>query len=720
MFELHWVGGKFLLSDFQISHRQNLTEVQLNSILSSIKEGVQLWDADGFLLYANSTSAEHFGAAKAVRVGAHCSGLAGLCLNESGLPWKSDEFPVAWVLARKSTVMQALLQVQGVGERLRWLRFDVNCLVDAISGRVSGAVSASVDVTEIVNQGRRLQFQAHFDALTGLPNRVLLSDRMEMALSHSQRSGEMLAVCLLDLDGFKAVNDSLGHSAGDYVLQEVSRRLQDVLRTEDTAARLGGDEFALLIGGLKTSGQCEQILKRILDTVAAPYLIGTEEVRISASIGVTVCPGDAGGAEQLLRHADQSMYQAKQTGKNRFCLFDPTQESRTRANLGLLRKIEQALVRHEFCLDYQPMVDCRKGVVVGVEALIRWQHPVLGRRAPGEFLPLIEQENIVITLGEWVIAEALRALERLQEAGFDLTMSVNISARQVLRGNFQQRLGELLAEHDPACARRLEIEIVETAALEDINLVSGLIAHFHTLGVRFALDDFGTGYSSLVHLRRLATDVLKIDQSFVRDMLTDSGDVAIVHGVIGLAMAFQQQVVAEGVESIEHVLMLLDLGCDVMQGFGIVRPLPEERLVEWLEGFQADPRWRVPYSGYLTHGDFEMLLMDVSHRHWLELFMNHLNGDSAEGELSALDSGDCRMGQWLKSLAVLRRFGSKTDFLSINALHHEVHRIAQALLVCADETQRLSLQVALDAAHASLLRQLHDFRIAEARQAHAS
>ena len=712
--------GDYFLGKLPLTTRSALDEAQMRPMLHNLDDGIQLWSTDGLLLYANPASAGHFGGATPIQIGEHYSLLARICSNESGLQCKPDDFPLARVLSGKIAVVQAVFQVPGSDDRVRWLRFDVSRLRDTASGTISGAVSASIDVTEIVEQGRRLQLQAHFDALTGLPNRVLLSDRMEMALSHSQRSGEMLAVCLLDLDGFKAVNDSLGHSAGDYVLKEVSRRLQDVLRDEDTAARLGGDEFALLIGRLKTSGQCEQILKRILDTVAAPYLIGTEEVRISASIGVTVCPGDTGGAEQLLRHADQSMYKAKETGKNRFCLFDPTLESQARANLGLLRKIEQALERHEFCLYYQPMVDCRKGRVVAVEALIRWQHPVLGLRSPGEFLPLIEHEDIVITLGEWVIAEALCELERLQQAGFDITLCVNVSARQVLRGNFQHRLGELLAAHDPALAHKLEIEILETAALEDINLVSGLISHFRERGVRFALDDFGTGYSSLIHLRRLAADVLKIDQTFVRDMLVDPGDLAIVHGVLGLAMAFQRQVVAEGVETIEHILMLLELGCDVMQGYGIARPLPPDRLLAWLTDFQADPRWRVLPATYPSHNDFEMLLMEVSHRHWLEEIVKGLHVPSAATELPALDSAHCRLGLWLNNAAVIRRYAGKAAFFSIGIVHRDAHRAAQALLACTDEALCPGLHAELDTVHANLLQQLHDFRTSEARLGQAA
>lgn len=691
-----------------------LVQSQIETVLSTVEEGIQLWDAEGGLLYANPASADMFGVERAAALGGHWSAWSACCLCRSGLPCRPADFPLAAVLDGREQICQMLLQVRREGESPRWVRFNAHVLRDELSGGCRGAVSSTVDVTALMEQESRLQRQAHFDALTGLPNRVLLADRIDHALAHAKRSGEMLAVCLLDLDGFKAVNDVLGHKAGDQLLQEISQRLLESIRAEDTAARLGGDEFALLIGGLKTSGQCEHVLKRILESVAAVCHVGGQPVRVSASIGVTLFPGDGGDPDQLLRHADQAMYKAKQSGKNRFSIFDPTLESRARANMGLLRKLEKALERGEFKLHYQPKVDCRRGKVVGVEALIRWQHPILGSRSPSEFLPLIEHDDFIITLGEWVIAEALRQQAALLEAGFDLSVSINVSARQLLQGRFEDRLGEQLAKYAPEVGKRLEVEIVENAALEDIHRVSSLIAQYHALGVRFALDDFGTGFSSLVHLKRLSADVLKIDQTFVRDMLVDPGDLAIVQGIIGLAGAFQREVVAEGVESIEHILMLLDLGCDLMQGYGIARPLPEERLIEWLTEFKPDPRWRVAQSGFPSHGDFDLLLMDVSHRHWLERLKNALFGEREAQSLPSLDLPSCRLGAWCADARTRSLHGDKPVFRELDLLHHEVHALALSLVdnVKADSAEQWLVLATLTATHEKLTNCLHQLRIA--------
>ena len=564
---------------------------RIPSILVALEEGLQLWDDAGCLVYANPASGAQFPVAEALGTGRHWTALARDCRTEAGGPCTIDDFPVARALRGERHATPLLMQITRADGQLSWLRLAAHPLM-ASNGSSDGVVSVSVDVTQLVEQELRLKQQAHFDTLTGLPNRALFSDSIDRALAHARRHGDRLAVCLLDLDGFKAVNDELGHQAGDLLLRKVARRLKDTLRTEDTAARIGGDEFALLIGDLNAPGQCEYVLKRVLDALAAPYAIDDRELRITASIGATLFPGDAVDSDQLLRHADQAMYATKLAGKNRFSLFDPTFESRARANFGLVRKIEDALARGQFILHYQPKVDCRKGRVVGLEALIRWQHPVLGIRMPSEFLPLIENENVIVDIGNWVIAEALRQQVRLRAAGHDLSISVNIAARHLLRGRFAEQLDEILADHADADPERLEIEILETAALEDVGAVSQLISDFRRRGVRFALDDFGTGYSSLVHLKHLGADVLKIDQTFVRDMLHDPGDLAIVQGVVGLADAFHRDVVAEGVEDLAHVHTLLDVGCHVMQGYGISRPLPTEHLDLWLENFEPDPAWR--------------------------------------------------------------------------------------------------------------------------------
>lgn len=706
------IPGPMALQHLDICYQE-----QMQSILSTIEAGVQLWNAEGRLVYANPASVQQFGYPLA-EVGGHWSDWAGSCKAEADESGGAVEFPLAMVLGGKAQFAQSLVRLERPDGVRRWIRFNVHALGDRVSAGFGGAVSSTVDVTAMHDQEHLLIRQAHYDALTGLPNRVLLSDRLNQALARSERNGEMLAVCMLDLDGFKAVNDTLGHKAGDQLLQEIGHRLLEAIRREDTAARIGGDEFALLLGSLKTAGQCEQILKRVLDSVAAPCLLGCEEARVSASVGVVYFPGDAADADQLLRHADQAMYKAKQAGKNRFCIFDPAAESRARANLGLLNKLERALARNEFCLYYQPKVDCRLGRVVGLEALIRWQHPVLGLRAPGEFLPLIEQEDIIIRLGEWVITEAMRELDRLGRAGFDLTISVNVPARQFLRGNFERRLDELLRQHDPELASRLEIEIVETAALEDISLVSSLLGEYHKRGVKFALDDFGTGFSSLVHLKRLAADVLKIDQTFIRDMLIDPGDLAIVQGVIGLATAFQRQVVAEGVETIEHVLMLLDLGCDVMQGYVIARPMPGERLLSWLQNFKADPRWLAAHSGYPTHSHFDLLLMEVTHQRWLEEI-------KAEGlqplppDIGLADHSQCRLSGWLANPEIQSAFGRLEAFRNLEVEHREVHRVAAEFLRRhpGRREERGGVGVSeLEAAHVRFLARLREFRVAEMRR----
>jgi len=690
-------------------------ELEMCSLLLSVEEGIQLWDMEGKLLYANPSTCRQFGH-EAGCEGKHYSDMAAHCLDEDGDALNPEQFPVAQVLVTGAPCTDVPLQIPAADGQRRWFRVNAKPVNSHWVPGMPAVLSSTVDVTRLIERERALQLQAHYDVLTALPNRLLLVDRMKLALAHSQRTGDMLAVCMMDLDGFKPVNDALGHKAGDHLLQEVARRLLDVIRGEDTAARIGGDEFALLLGGLKSPGQCEQALKRILDAVAVPLAIEGHPVRVSASIGVTLVPGDVPDGDLLLRHADQAMYNAKEAGKNRFHMFDPTIESRVRANQGIVRRLETALEQGQLRLHYQPKVDCREGRVVGLEALVRWEHPVLGTRAPGEFLPLIEHEDVIIRLGEWVIVEALDELARLQEAGFDISISVNVSARQFLRGNFDARLTELLAQRPAEQVHRLEIEVVETAALEDINAVSSLINRYQALGVNFALDDFGTGYSSLVHLKRLAANALKIDQTFIRDMLDDPGDLAIVQGVIGLASAFQRQVVAEGVESIEQILMLLELGCDVMQGYGIARPMPVERVLPWLRDFQMDPRWRLAQSHYPQRADFDLLLMEVSHRHWFERLRAAIEQPEAMGDVPSLDYKSCRLAQWYAEVGY-RRYGARPEFREIGTLHQQVHNLAEALqasLAKGDRQLARQTEQALAVANEALVSRLHLFRVAEA------
>jgi len=447
------------------------------------------------------------------------------------------------------------------------------------------------DITQAKEQQQNLEHMAYHDPLTQLPNRTLFSDRLHQALARASRSEELLAICYFDLDGFKHVNDTLGHEAGDRLLVQLAARMRACLRESDTIARLGGDEFSMLLCGLQNIGECKQTLDRLLAAIKAPYLITGLTINISASIGYTVFPLDHSEPDTLLRHADHAMYQAKVSGGSRYHLFDAERDRQSRGLRQERERIEAALPNGEFCLFYQPKVDMRQGKVIGMEALIRWQHPELGLRAPAMFLPMIEDTDFVIQLGEWVILQALCQIAAWQEVGLDLQVSVNIAARHMIQADFAARLATLLSSFPSFVPSRLELEITETAAIEDIAGVAQTINSCKLLGVSFALDDFGVGYSSLTYLRRLPVEVIKVDQSFVRDMLFDADDLAVVAGVISLSQGFKRQVVAEGVETAEHGLQLLKMGCHLAQGYGIARPMPAEAVPAWVEAYKPDVSW---------------------------------------------------------------------------------------------------------------------------------
>ncbi len=459
------------------------------------------------------------------------------------------------------------------------------------SGVLQNYVALFTDITPMKEHQRQLEHIAHFDALTSLPNRVLLADRMQQALTHSLRRELSVAVVYLDLDGFKLVNDSYGHGLGDELLVALAHRMKSALRDGDTLARIGGDEFVAVLVDLEQLDDAKPVLDRLLTAASEPVLLGETRLQVSASIGVTIYPQDGAEVDLLLRHADQAMYVAKQAGKNRYHLFDVAQDTAVKTQRESMEHIRHALAQSEFVLYYQPKVNMRTGAVLGAEALIRWQHPQQGLLAPAAFLPIIENHPLSIALGEWVLASALQQMTRWQSQGLQLAVSVNIGARQLQQDDFAERLMQLLADYPAVAPRMLELEILETSALEDLAQVFQSIRRCQALGVRFALDDFGTGYSSLTHLRHLPAEVIKIDQSFVRDMLEDGDDLAIVKGVIGLAAAFHREVIAEGVETTAHGVQLLALGCEMAQGYGIARPMPAIDIPVWAISWRPDATW---------------------------------------------------------------------------------------------------------------------------------
>jgi diguanylate cyclase (GGDEF)-like protein/PAS domain S-box-containing protein len=449
--------------------------------------------------------------------------------------------------------------------------------------KVQRYVGIFSDISYIKEHEAELRHVANYDALTGIPNRRLLSDRLQQAIAHAQRSDKILAICYIDLDGFKQVNDRFGHDTGDQLLVTVTRRLQEVLRSGDTLARLGGDEFVVLFSDLPRQAECLLLIGRILDTVARPAIIDQHEIQVSASLGVTFYPTDHEDGDTLLRHADQSMYVAKQTGKNRYHLYDPASDQNLRQLHQARHRILQGLASNEFELFYQPKIELSSGLVYGAEALIRWHHPERGLLLPSGFLGDIENSDAELTLGEWVMDTALQQVGAWHQQGQLLEISVNISARHLQSASFITELAQRLARYPYLPRDTLQLEVLETVALEDITKSSGTIDACRELGVKFALDDFGTGYSSLAYLRKLSAETLKIDQSFVRGMLLNEGDRAIVHGIIALAKSFGRQIVAEGIEQPELIPALLEAGCMYGQGFCIAHPMSAENFLSWLQ-----------------------------------------------------------------------------------------------------------------------------------------
>ena len=543
-------------------------------------------------------------------------------------------------------------------------------LVDG-DGRIYALCGISTDITPLKEREAHLQYLAHYDMLTALPNRVLLADRLKLAMLQARRRGQLIAVAYLDLDGFKAVNDRHGHGIGDQFLVALAGRLKQMLRESDTFARLGGDEFIAVLPDLPDSAAGIPLLTRLLAAAAEPVQLGDLTLNVTASLGATFYPqADEVDADQLLRQADQAMYQAKLAGKNRFHLFDTEKDRSARGLHESLEHVRQALAAHQFVLHYQPKVNMRSGEIIGVEALIRWQHPQRGLLPPGAFLPVVENHAMAVDLGEWVIAAALDQIDAWQAAGMSMPVSVNVCARHLLHPTFSARLGELLAQHPAIQPNRLEIQILETSALEDLAQVSRVLDECRARGVRFSLDDFGTGYSSLSYLKRLPVDQIKLDRSFVNDMATDPDDLAILDGVISLATAFGLQVIAEGVESTEHGSMLLQLGCELGQGYRIAKPMPGDELKAWMQNWLPDASWR--NTRPVPRHALPLLYAIAEHRAWAKEVATAARSD--DRAISAFRH-PCKLAAWLRSARSGRKT-VQTALRNLERLHNTVHRLA--------------------------------------------
>ncbi|HEX7151160.1 MAG TPA: EAL domain-containing protein [Thermoanaerobaculia bacterium] len=431
-----------------------------------------------------------------------------------------------------------------------------------------------------------IEHLAYHDALTGLPNRPLFVDRLIVALAQAQRGQQKLAVFFLDLDRFKDINDSLGHSTGDALLKSVAERIRSCIREGDTVARFGGDEFTLLIPRVESVENAATIAHKIIETLKLPFFIHARELFVTTSIGVSLFPEDGLDPETLVRNADTAMYRAKEQGRDNYQLYAPAMNARALERLALENMLRKALTHDELVLHYQPVIDARTEQIVGAEALVRWRHPELGLLGPAQFITVAELSGLIIPLGQWVLATACRQIRAWEQHG--LTMSVNLSARQFGQPDLVDQIRAVIADTgiNPA---QLQLEITESNAMQNAESTMFTLRELRALGVKIAMDDFGTGYSSLNYLKRFPIDTLKLDQSFVHDVTSDSVDAAIVSAVIAMAHSLEMTVVAEGVETKEQLELLRRKDCDLIQGYYYSKPVPAAELDEQLNRAFATP-----------------------------------------------------------------------------------------------------------------------------------
>lgn len=659
------VGGILIFSEDITQRKKDKEQLQLAaSVFTNASEGILICDPQGAILDVNEMFTRITGYTRAEVLGRNPRIL------KSGR--QSDEFyrdmwrgllenghwsGEVWNKAKDGRVFPEMLTINAVYDR---------------TAKVQHYVALFSDVTQTKEHQGQLERMAHFDALTNLPNRALLADRLQQAMAQARHREQMLAVACVDLDGFRSVNDSYGHDVGDRLLMGVARRMKAALREADSLARIGGDEFIAVLLDLPDVDAASPVLEKLLAAVSQPDAQDETSVRLSASIGVVFYPQtEEIDADQLLRQAGQAMYHSKLAGKNRYQVFDPAQDITIRTFHEDLKQIRRALVAGEFVLFYQPRVNMSTGKLVGAEALIRWKHPTRGRLLPGSFLPTIENHPLIDRIGEWVIENALKQMETWHAAGLEIPVSVNIAAHHLQQPDFIERLHSLLSAHPGIQPSFLELEVLETSALHDVAQVSHVLTACREMGVSIALDDFGTGYSSLTYFKRLPVNTLKIDRSFVCNVLDDPEDLSILEGVLGLATAFDRTAIAEGVETVGHGRLLLQLGCVYGQGNGIAPAMCAEDLLAWSAAWTPDPTWVNascvgPRKRTLVHAA-------VAHRAWVAAMESFLLGGRRVPP--ALDPHRCRFGRWLDSERP-NPIAAVPSFQEIDRLHREIHERA--------------------------------------------
>jgi diguanylate cyclase (GGDEF)-like protein/PAS domain S-box-containing protein len=492
------------------------------------------------------------------------------------------------VLIGRSESYKVEHRVKNAAGEWRWILSHGKVVRRCAKGLVERLAGTNMDIHERKLTELRVEYLAHHDELTGLPNRVSFNHSLEHAIRQTKRKRDKLAVMFIDLDRFKNINDSLGHDVGDQLLQEVSLRLRTTLRDSDIVARLSGDEFVVLIDGWLVNEDLVSVAQKILQSVAKPYILQGQEYDLTTSIGISTYPQQGKDAQELLRHADVAMYRAKEMGKNTFQFYAAQMDVHSVDRLRMESGLRRALIHDELRLHYQPVVNLATGYMVGMEALVRWQHPQRGLVAPGEFIALAEETGLIVPIGEWVLRAACEQTRKWQQQGYGpLRVSVNLSPRQ-----FQPNLVSLVAkvlEETGLPAQLLELEITEGMVMKNPDHAVRLLNELRDMGISLSIDDFGTGYSSLAYLKRFPIDSLKIDRSFITELPTDSENAAIIRAIIQMAHGLEIHVVGEGVETAEQAGFLSDQACDRVQGFHYSKPLPQQEFEKLIYAFPRAP-----------------------------------------------------------------------------------------------------------------------------------
>lgn len=548
-------------------HDQALEDLQLAAkVFEDCKEGILITDAESRILAANRSFTAITGYREAEILGQTPSLIKSdrhdaaffaefwAAINETG-HWMGE----IWNRRKNGEVFPVLQSVSAVRDK---------------RGTLTHYLAIQTDISSHKESEERIRFLTQHDSLTGLPNRTLLTDRLEQSIVHARRAERLVAVILIDIDRFKLINDSLGNAVGDTLLKQVADRLSDYVRPGDTVARPSGDQFMLILSDLALANDAASLARKILDIVAAPLSVNGQEVVVTASLGVALFPKDGETAAPLVQNADAAMCRAKELGGNSVQFYAPEMNARMLERFELESGMRRAIERQEFQLHYQPKAELTRGRCIGAEALIRWYHPTLGMISPAKFIPLAEDTGLIVPIGEWVIKTACAQLKSWQDGGFsDIVLSVNLSARQFQQENLLELVAQALQENGLQ-AEYLELELTESAVMQNPEQTINILRRLKALGVSISLDDFGTGYSSLNYLKRFPIDILKIDQSFVRDITSDPGDAAIACSVISLAHSLKHRVIAEGVETAAQLAFLRRHHCDQMQGYYFSRALP--------------------------------------------------------------------------------------------------------------------------------------------------